>query len=150
MKRNSYFTFSLIVLLFSSISMIGYSQSTKSNSKTSNAVALTIKDSIIAPKPVSSELFGGMSAVSDGRPENMLSQMLFDRGFELTRSTFDNTDFQGLSVGDKKQKGTGKWESDGWKNARWPLRRWMSWKRGCRAWAAAAIQGFQPDSSAHC
>ena len=119
MMRNSYFTFRLIVLLFSSISMIGYSQSTKSKSKISNAVALKIKDSIIAPKPVSSELFGGMSAVSDGRPENMLSQMLFDRGFELTRSTFDNTDFQGLSVGDKKQKGTGKWESDGWKNATW-------------------------------
>jgi alpha-N-arabinofuranosidase len=80
---------------------------------------IVVENRIIATKPVSPELYGGMSAVTDGRPENMLSQLLFDRGFELPRSTFDNSDFQALVQGDKKQKGTGPWESDGWNQATW-------------------------------
>ncbi len=80
---------------------------------------IVVENRIIAAKPVSPEFYGGMSAVTDGRPENMLSQMLFDRGFELPRSTFQNNDFQALVQGDKKQPGTGPWESDGWNHTTW-------------------------------
>jgi len=83
-----------------------------------SAVAVTVTDKLLAPKPVSPLLFSSFLELAFGRSDLISAELLLDRGFEMPDTATLN------SGGGWCQRSKPKWEMEDWWHSGYEEHRW--------------------------
>jgi alpha-N-arabinofuranosidase len=85
-----------------------------------DAVEVTVKETVAVSEPVSPLLLSGVIELAVGRTDNILAEMLFDRGFEIPDSLTFNS---GWCVLGKPKPEMEDWWHSGYEQNRWYLKK---------------------------
>lgn len=81
------------------------------------AADITVSDKVAVSQPVSPMLYGGYAELGFGRSDNLQSELLFDRGFELTGTYMSNGWLQHVRAKPELED----WWHSGYEENRWYL-----------------------------